>query len=531
MVGKRVNILNINQRNASVSSRGLRRRAALFSTWSSSSGLLIAQRSLSSQSEDIADAKNHFSGAKAGTATSPVTDLQSPEVSVAATCSAQDTLPQVEPTLADLDVSIPTVSMEFMGALVRRRMKMKQHLIRKAELGWRPTAEGGTMIPMRWTTTTESQEQTDNATDMPSAVAPETETQLIAAAQIEAETRLVQMSDDELDEIEVPPFRAEYEDNVTLIDLRTVDEVTSWGIIEGAKVVPMHQFWEAFQDGTDEQKFFDDFGFPKPRKTDTLILYCQHGARSTMAAQILHFLGYKDLSVLGDGGYYEWQMQFNKLVARIRLHDIESGNEERRLKEFYVARGISRDIAPEFNEVVQAEVRQLHIDETRTSGSKIKLERSPVIESLYQEEKAFVLEQSSTENKHEQHQLPESDSSVTMQQLLKVTGGADVKESSTAMLGVPTIAPEREREKFETQARWRDAKQVPVQNSDYPKFIEENSDEVSMFTKVLRAVGIKKRKKVMSTKTLRDEQMEADRQRLLAFRSQKKKYGGSNITR
>jgi rhodanese-related sulfurtransferase len=247
-----------------------------------------------------------------------------------------------EPNLADIDRSIPQVDCEFIAELVRLRLVVREQA---------------------------ADEQ--NAADLQAAAAADAKAAAAAAAasssDAKPEDKAVVEGEPEAAATADEPWRDEYNDGYTIIDCRIVAEATSWGMIEGAKIIPAHLMWGALN--MNAEAFEAEFGFPKPDKADdTLLFYCQYGPRSLMAAQIASYLGYGKVMQLRQG-YYEWAKQYSKIYRRMKLHDLASGNNKARLTEFYVANGLAKDIAPEFNDEVQAEVDALKIDYTRSPGA------------------------------------------------------------------------------------------------------------------------------------------------------------------
>ncbi|KAI9304935.1 Rhodanese-like domain-containing protein [Cunninghamella echinulata] len=72
--------------------------------------------------------------------------------------------------------------------------------------------------------------------------------------------------------------------NIELIDVREKKEV-SQGYIPTAKNVPLSQLEQGW--ALSDSQFESEFGFSKPNKDKTLVLYCLGGVRSTKAANIL----------------------------------------------------------------------------------------------------------------------------------------------------------------------------------------------------------------------------------------------------
>ena len=92
--------------------------------------------------------------------------------------------------------------------------------------------------------------------------------------------------------------------NFTLIDIRTEAEYGN-GFIPGA-------FW--VQRGVLELRLENDevweaFNYPKPKKSDLIILYCGGGGRSALATKSLKKLGYTNVKSL-DGGWSEWSEKY-----------------------------------------------------------------------------------------------------------------------------------------------------------------------------------------------------------------------------
>ncbi|CEP11440.1 hypothetical protein [Parasitella parasitica] len=80
----------------------------------------------------------------------------------------------------------------------------------------------------------------------------------------------------------------------SLIDVREEKEVIQ-GAIPTAKNVPLSQFAAAWS--LSDQEFKEQFGFEKPAKDASVILYCLGGVRSTRAAEHLASLGYNNFSI------------------------------------------------------------------------------------------------------------------------------------------------------------------------------------------------------------------------------------------
>ncbi len=92
-----------------------------------------------------------------------------------------------------------------------------------------------------------------------------------------------------------------------LIDIRTEAEYTN-AFIPGAFLI---------QRGVLESKMetdavWEDFNHAKPRKSDTIILYCRSGSRSALAAKSLQQLGYSNVKSL-EGGWNAWNEKYPNL--------------------------------------------------------------------------------------------------------------------------------------------------------------------------------------------------------------------------
>lgn len=237
-----------------------------------------------------------------------------------------------EPTLVDLDRSIPQVDCKFIADLIRtRNSRRREFLADQARIK-------------------------DKLLNV-------VRDQNISQAE-DAEKALIKELSEEEKQV-LSHTRPEYDDGFVLIDCRTVNEVTSWGIIEGAKVLPAHEMFEAFHMTPEE--FEAEFGFPKPRPEETVIFYCQYGPRSLMAAQILSWMGYENVLHFREG-YHEWGKQYNLLVRRWMEHDKTSGNNVKRVVAFEAARQLQREIAPEFNALPLQEMERYLVDESRSPG-------------------------------------------------------------------------------------------------------------------------------------------------------------------
>ncbi|ORX48300.1 Rhodanese-like protein [Hesseltinella vesiculosa] len=77
-----------------------------------------------------------------------------------------------------------------------------------------------------------------------------------------------------------------------LIDVREKNELLK-GAIPTARNIPLSQFALAWQ--AEDDDFEHQFGFTKPDRDTTLVVYCQAGVRSAKAADYLESLGYQNV--------------------------------------------------------------------------------------------------------------------------------------------------------------------------------------------------------------------------------------------
>lgn len=275
-----------------------------------------------------------------------------------------------EPNLADIDRSIPQVDCEFIASLIRSRyLRRRDFLQQKEALQERvedrtklevPTVAGTARMSFFGALHGETPEPNGSkGKDVSGLLAPTNTHSPVPISTAVLET----LTDEEKDLLRT--MRPEYDDGFVLLDCRTVNEVTSWGIIEGAKVLPAHELFEAFHSTPED--FRRLYGFNKPRPDEIIVCYCQYGPRSLMAAQILSWMGYLKVMHFRDG-YYEWGKQYNLLLRRWMEHDKESGNELRRLATFQAALEMQRAVAPEFNALPMKEARQYELNPTRSRG-------------------------------------------------------------------------------------------------------------------------------------------------------------------
>ncbi len=82
------------------------------------------------------------------------------------------------------------------------------------------------------------------------------------------------------------------DDNVTLLDVRTIDEYKKDGRIAGAKLIPLGQL-------SQNLNMLD--------KSKKVLVYCRSGNRSTSASRILEGNGFTVINM--SGGMLEWRSQ------------------------------------------------------------------------------------------------------------------------------------------------------------------------------------------------------------------------------
>ncbi|RNF07664.1 Rhodanese-like protein [Trypanosoma conorhini] len=273
-----------------------------------------------------------------------------------------------EPALEDLDRSIPQVDCAFIADLIRARTARRKEFLQAKE---RVRAKVAALSKRQASSVVEaarfpvlgagrggSGSSSDGLTAGDDGEQQQQQQQIAASPEVVA-----QLTEEERDAL--LSSRPEYDDGFVLLDCRTVNEVTSWGMIEGAKLLPAHEMFDGFH--LTPEEFEVEFGFAKPRPEQKVICYCQYGPRSLMAAQILSWMGYMNVLHFRDG-YYEWGKQYNLLLRRWMLHDKESGNEVRRQVAFQAGLELQREIAPEFNALPRQEADRYRLDTTRSRG-------------------------------------------------------------------------------------------------------------------------------------------------------------------
>lgn len=93
----------------------------------------------------------------------------------------------------------------------------------------------------------------------------------------------------------------------TLIDIRTEAEYDE-GFIPGAFLVQRG----VLESRMEKDAVWEAFNHEKPKKNDTIILYCNSGSRSALAALTLKMLGYTKILSL-EGGWRGWNEKYPNL--------------------------------------------------------------------------------------------------------------------------------------------------------------------------------------------------------------------------
>ncbi|KAJ6646954.1 putative thiosulfate sulfurtransferase, mitochondrial [Pseudolycoriella hygida] len=90
-----------------------------------------------------------------------------------------------------------------------------------------------------------------------------------------------------------------------LVDVREPSELQSTGRIPMSINVPLGDVQKAFSDDTTEEQFARLYNHTKPHLKDQIIVSCQSGRRSQIAAETLTNLGYKQIKNY-KGSWLEW---------------------------------------------------------------------------------------------------------------------------------------------------------------------------------------------------------------------------------
>jgi rhodanese-related sulfurtransferase len=96
----------------------------------------------------------------------------------------------------------------------------------------------------------------------------------------------------------------------TLIDVRQELE-HYYGFIPGTVNIPRG----SLEFNIASPEFWDVTGLYEPQKDELIILYCQKGQRSILAAETLHRLGYTNVKVI-KGGWKNWELSFPDIYEK-----------------------------------------------------------------------------------------------------------------------------------------------------------------------------------------------------------------------
>jgi rhodanese-related sulfurtransferase len=96
----------------------------------------------------------------------------------------------------------------------------------------------------------------------------------------------------------------------TLIDVRQELE-HYYGFIPGTVNIPRG----SLEFNIDNDEFWDATGLYEPARDELIILYCQKGQRSILAAESLQKLGYTNVRVI-TGGWKNWELTFPDIYEK-----------------------------------------------------------------------------------------------------------------------------------------------------------------------------------------------------------------------
>ncbi len=118
----------------------------------------------------------------------------------------------------------------------------------------------------------------------------------------------------EIEQVSIDDFHKMYTNvlsiggsDFVLIDIRTEAEYNE-AFIPGAFLVQRG----VLESRLEKDAVWEAFNHEKPKKTDTIILYCRSGSRSALAALTLKQLGYSNVLSLDDG-WSGWNEKFPNL--------------------------------------------------------------------------------------------------------------------------------------------------------------------------------------------------------------------------
>jgi rhodanese-related sulfurtransferase len=96
----------------------------------------------------------------------------------------------------------------------------------------------------------------------------------------------------------------------TLIDVRQELE-HYYGFIPGTVNIPRG----SLEFNIDNDTFWEETGLYEPMRDELIILYCQKGQRSILAAESLKKLGYSNIKVL-TGGWKNWELTYPDIYEK-----------------------------------------------------------------------------------------------------------------------------------------------------------------------------------------------------------------------
>lgn len=134
------------------------------------------------------------------------------------------------------------------------------------------------------------------------------------SAKFDSYKEMVTAAKAEIEQVSLADFHSTYTKALSvggtefiLIDIRTESEFDE-GFIPGAFLIQRG----VLESRLEKDAVWEAFNHKKPKKTDTIILYCRSGSRSALAALSLKQLGYTNVLSL-DGGWIGWNEKFPNL--------------------------------------------------------------------------------------------------------------------------------------------------------------------------------------------------------------------------
>ncbi|XP_022242233.1 thiosulfate sulfurtransferase/rhodanese-like domain-containing protein 1 [Limulus polyphemus] len=99
---------------------------------------------------------------------------------------------------------------------------------------------------------------------------------------------------------------------ITLLDVRTFQELTDVGLIPGSMNIPLAELENAFHLSPDE--FQNKYGFLQPSKNDeSIVITCRSGRRAKEGVEKMEKLGYNKVRCYC-GSFLEWKEKGRKVV-------------------------------------------------------------------------------------------------------------------------------------------------------------------------------------------------------------------------